>query len=142
MLYARINLSKTNYELKPDGWGFIGTPDIPAFNKLYYEYCKYKRFKSVMPIFDTEYLSEHNDLIAYTHENKMVAFSLLTRYDNKNVEAVQFAWDYKQPELSLGIESLKHECALYKLKGYEYMYLGGADDYKSQIDGFEICPPA
>lgn len=123
-------------------WGYIGTPDIPSFNKLYYEYCKYKNFKSVMPIFDSEYLAEDNDLISYTFENKMVAFSLIKRYNDNNAEAVQFAWDYKNPELSLGIESLKHECALYKLRGFNYLYIGGADDYKSQIDGFEICPPA
>ena len=95
-----------------------------------------------MPIFDSEYLAEDNDLISYTFENKMVAFSLIKRYNDNNAEAVQFAWDYKNPELSLGIESLKHECALYKLRGFNYLYIGGADDYKSQIDGFEICPPA
>ena len=44
--------------------------------------------------------------------------------------------------LVFGIKSLKHECALYKARGFKYLYLGGADEYKKQIDGFEILGPA
>jgi hypothetical protein len=47
----------------------------------------------------------------------------------------------ENPELKLGISSLKSECAYYKSQGFCYYYLGGADEYKRQIDGFEILGP-
>ena len=141
MTYARINLHQTDYST-------IGNakrnpkPNISQLNKIYTVYCRYKKFKSVMPMFDSEYTSEDTDVIEYYHEDKLVAFSLLRIYDQDNVEAIQFAWDYANPELHLGIKSLRHECALYKKLGFKYLYLGGADEYKKQIDGFEILGPA
>lgn len=138
MIYARINLEKTNYTIFQTNWEFICNPNIGALNKIYTQYCRYKKFPSVMPIFDREYQDSWNDIIGYFDQGELVAFSIIRKYDYKNVEAVQFAWTYHNPKLSLGIESLKHECALYKNLGYQYLYLGGADEYKSKIDGFEI----
>ena len=94
-----------------------------------------------MPIFDSEYLDESNDVIGYKHNNKLVAFSLIRRHDKDNIEAVQFAWDYVNPKLRLGIESLKNECAIYKARGFKYLYLGEAAEYK-KIDGYELLGPA
>lgn len=94
-----------------------------------------------MPIFESEFHDINNDIIGYYHDDKLVAFSLIKIYDSENVEAVQFAWDYYNPKLRLGIESLKNECAYYKEHGYKYLYLGGADEYKTKIDGFEILGP-
>ena len=91
-----------------------------------------------MPIFDSEYVDQKNDIIGYFDNNNLVAFSLLRRYDAENVEAVQFAWNYNNPKLRLGIESLKQECAIYKRLKFKFLYLGEADEYKSIIDGFEI----
>lgn len=91
-----------------------------------------------MPIFDSEYLD--NEVIGYRHDGKLVAFSLIKIHDNENVEAIQFAWDYANPELKLGIKSLKNECAIYKARGYKYFYLGAAAKYK-QIDGYEELGP-
>ena len=42
---------------------------------------------------------------------------------------------------NLGIKSLKNECAIYKKRGFDYLYLGQADHYKTKIDGFEILGP-
>jgi len=142
MLYARIVLAKTDYKLMPlsteNGYIINRSPNIANLNRIYKEYCSYKKFKSVMPIFDSEYRDSNNDVMSYYQNNRQIAFSLLRRYDNDNVEAIQFAWDYKTPELNLGIETLKHECAFYKAAGFKYLYLGGAEEYKKQIDGFEI----
>jgi arginyl-tRNA--protein-N-Asp/Glu arginylyltransferase len=66
-----------------------------------------------------------------------VAWSLCCRYDKHNVESVQFAWNYQQPELELGLRSIEHECAYYKQLGYHYLYLGGVAEYKTQFDGYE-----
>ena len=95
-----------------------------------------------MPIFASEYTDHSNDVIGYyDYYDNLIAFSLIRRYDSINAECIQFAWDYAQPKLRLGIESLKHECAIYKDRGFRYLYLGEADEYKSEIQGFETMGP-
>ena len=138
MIYARINLSKTNYNLSTLQWQYIRNPNIKQLNKIYNTYCEYKNFASVMPIFDSEYTDPKNDIIGYFDNDVLVAFSLLRRYDTENVEAIQFAWTYSNPKLRLGIKSLKHECFLYKSLNYKFYYLGEANEYKRNIKGFEI----
>jgi arginyl-tRNA--protein-N-Asp/Glu arginylyltransferase len=141
-MYARIDLSKTNYsKLSSHVLLTIQDFEISELQSLYKEYCNYKKFKSVMPIFDSEFTDPKNDVIGYYNNQQLVAFSLLRRFDNENVEAVQFAWNYNNPKLSLGINSLKSECAVYKELGFRYLYLGGADEYKKKIDGFELLGP-
>ena len=54
---------------------------------------------------------------------------------------VGFAWTYHQPRLRLGIQTLKTECAIYKSKGYRYLYVDQASTYKNEIDGYEILGP-
>lgn len=141
MSYARIDLSKTNYQTNLY-FELVKFPNINELQGIYQSYCRYKKFKSVMPIFMSEFTHKDNDVLIYKVNGKTVAFSLLRRYDTANVEAIQFAWDYADPSLRLGIESLKNECAYYKNLGYKYLYLGEADGYKSEIDGFEILGPA
>ena len=91
-----------------------------------------------MPIFPEEYTDAKNDVLGYYDDEKLVAFSLIRCYNSKNAEAVQFAWDYANPKLKLGFSSLENECAMYKKRGFDYLYLGEADPYKTKIDGFEI----
>ena len=143
MIYGRIDLKKTNYELGCVNWKILERPNIDALNKIQYQYCKYKKFKSVVPVFDGEYKDPNIDVIGYYHNKKLVAFSLMRHIykDKKNIEAYQFAWDYENPELKLGLKSLENECALYKSKGYRYIYLGEANHYKTKFDGFEILGP-
>ena len=141
MLYARIDLSKTNYNLCSYYQILTGKKDTYSLQAIYRKYCQYKKFRSVMPIFDEEFDDPSNDVIGYYHNNNLVAFSLIRRYNSESVEAVQFAWNYANPELELGFASLRNECALYKSYGYKYLYLGGADEYKSKFDGFEILGP-
>lgn len=135
MKYCRINLSKTDYQLL-NNYQYLYQFDINELNQIYKMYCEHKQFTSVMPIFDTQY--HDTDVIGYYDNAELVAFSLVRTYDQHNAEALQFAWDYQNPKLRLGIESLKNECALYKARGFEYLYLGQADEYKSQLDGFEL----
>lgn len=137
MNYARVKLSKTNYSTISQ-WKYIRDVDIDQLNDIYKKYCDYKNFTSVMPIFDIQYTDPYSELIGYYHNDKLVAFSLVKLYDSKNAELLQFAWDYENPDLKLGIESLKNECAIYKERNYEYLYLGGDEKYKRFLDGFEI----
>lgn len=119
-------------------WDIIHTPNISELNRIYKTYCEYKNFESVMPIFDQEYLNSDTDVFGYYHQLELVAFSLIKRHDSINAESIQFAWNYKHPKLRLGIQSLNHECAIYKSYGFKYLYIGVADEYKQEIDGFEI----
>ena len=74
-IYARVDLSKCNYKTLPN-CKIIKSPNITELNKIYTKYCRYKKFKSVMPIFDSDY--KNNDVIGYYDNDKLVAFSIIT----------------------------------------------------------------
>jgi hypothetical protein len=61
--------------------------------------------------------------------------------NDTNALCDQFAWNYNNPKLRLGIETMKTECAIYRERGFQYLYLEQAHLYKSQIKGFEILGP-
>lgn len=140
MKFARINLSKTNYNINLD-CKKISDPNIPLLNDIYKKYCQYKKFDSVIPIFEYEYTDSKTDIWTYFDQSKIVAFTLIRKLDRHNIQNDQFAWDYENPKLRLGIRSLMHECKVYKNLGYHYMYLGNADTYKTEIDGYEVLGP-
>jgi len=138
--YARINLSQTTYQPTVD-WQYITDPDPAALNDIYRTYCIYRHFGSVMPIFDSQYRDPDTDVIGYYDAEQLVAFSLIKRYDTRNALCAQFAWTYTKPRLRLGIESLKTECAIYRARGFEYLYLDQAHLYKQGLEGFELLGP-
>jgi hypothetical protein len=138
--FARINLGQTDYTPSVK-WQYLRDPDIPKLNQIYRDYCKYKHFASVMPIFDSRYTDSMTDVIGYYDNEKLVAFSLIRRYDNHNALCDQFAWNYHNPRLRLGIETLQTECAIYKARGFQYLYLEQAHLYKQSMAGFELLGP-
>jgi hypothetical protein len=140
MKYCRIDLSKTDYTPMSDtNCRYIVHQDLfPEMFEIYRKYCEHKQFNSVMPLFEQQFRDVSTEIVGYFSNRKLVAFSLIKLYDKDNADALQFAWDYVNPKLRLGIESLKNECAIYKARGYKYLYLGFADEYKQQLDGFEI----
>ena len=138
--FARIHLEETQYQPTTD-WYYITEPDITQLNDIYRTYCIYKHFASVMPIFDSQYLDPDTDIIGYQDSGKLVAFSLMKRYDDHNVLASQFAWTYHNPRTRLGIESLRTECAIYQQRGFKYLYLDQVHLYKQSFDGFEMLGP-
>ena len=138
MIYARIRLQDTDYTADSVTWSYIQDPNVDQLNSIYRQYCEHKKFQSVMPIFASEYTDPRNDIIGYWQDQELVAFSIIRRYDQLNAEAVQFAWTYSNPKSRLGVESLKTECAIYRDRGFDYLYLDQADDYKREIQGFEI----
>jgi hypothetical protein len=139
--FARIDLAKTNYSADTVDWYYIKDPDPAVLDDIYRTYCIYKHFASVMPMFPSRYRDPMTDIIGYREEGRLVAFSLIKRYDQRNALCDQFAWTYHNPKTRLGIESMKAECAIYKARGFEYLYLEQAHLYKSQIDGFELLGP-
>jgi hypothetical protein len=138
--FARINL-KQNTDQVSANWQYLVNPNINELNNIYRIYCIYKNFASVMPMFDSQYLDPDTDVIGYYDNNHLVAFSLIKRYNSKNALCAQFAWNYHNPKLQLGIQSLRTECAIYRERGFEYLYLDQAHLYKQGITGFELLGP-
>jgi hypothetical protein len=141
--FARVDLSKTAYTPTVT-WRYITARDATTLDRLdsiYRSYCEYKRFASVMPMFHSRYLDPMADIIGYYDHNQLVAWSLIRRFDDHNALCDQFAWTYHDPKTRLGIETLKTECAIYRDRGFHYLYLEQAHLYKSEIDGFEILGP-
>lgn len=142
MKYCRIKLAETDYAvMKSDQWRYITDRNVDQLNDIYKTYCRYKKFDSVMPVFDLQYLDSSVELIGYYDKDNLVAWDMIRVYDSKNAEAIQFSWDYANPDLRLGIESLKNACAIYKQRGFEYLYLGTSAKYKQEISGYEELGP-
>jgi hypothetical protein len=142
-MYARINLSGTNYDINSLGLDarLLLEPNVKELSNIYYEYVSYKMFPSVMPLFTEEYTYSQSDVVGYYDNNNLVAFTLMFKYNSKNVAAAQFAWTYHKPKLRLGFRSLEWLCAWYKSLEYDYIYLGDDAEYKRQLDGFEVLGP-
>ena len=140
--FARIDLAKTNYTASVE-WGYLipTAEQIAELDAIYKTYCIYKHFASVMPMFHSRYTDSMTDVIGYFDQGCMVAFSLIKRFDEHNALCDQFAWTYHDPKSRLGVETMKTECAIYKARGFDYLYLEQAHLYKKEIDGFEILGP-
>ena len=140
--FARIDLAKTNYTASVE-WGYLAptAEQIQELDAIYKTYCIYKHFASVMPMFHSRYTDSMTDVIGYFDQGCMVAFSLIKRFDEHNALCDQFAWTYHDPRSRLGVETMKTECAIYKARGFNYLYLEQAHLYKKEIDGFEILGP-
>ena len=138
--FARIDLSK-NTDQATVKWAYLQNPNIAELRDIYRTYCIYKHFASVMPLFDSQFTDPDTDVLGYYDNDLLVAFSIIKRYDDKNALCAQFAWNYRNPKLRLGIESLRTECAIYRERGFEYLYLDQAHLYKQGITGFELLGP-
>ena len=140
--FARINLAQTEYA-ESVTWNYLSKSEymIEKCQEIYHAYCVHKRFASVMPLFPARLRDPMADVLGYYSGGNLVAFSLIRRFDDHNALCDQFAWTYHEPRLRLGIETMKTECAIYRERGFRYLYLEQAHLYKSEIDGFEILGP-
>ena len=138
--FARIALEK-NTDQATVKWAYLKNPNMAELRDIYRTYCIYKHFVSVMPLFDSQFTDPDTDVLGYYDNDLLVAFSIIKRYDDENALCAQFAWNYKRPKLRLGIESLRTECAIYRERGFKYLYLDQAHLYKQGITGFELLGP-
>ena len=138
--FARIDLAQTTYRPTVT-WEYLLEPNIDQLKDIYRTYCIYKHFASVMPLFNSQFTDPMTDVIGYREQGELVAFSLMRRLDEENVLASQFAWTYHNPRTRLGVESLKTECAIYRDRGYKFLYLDQAHLYKQDLEGFEVLGP-
>lgn len=107
---------------------------------IFEEYCAYRNFDPHYNagLVDKEYGDK--DYFVYWHEGKVVAYTQLTRY-RYSVVAGEFAWNYKTPELGLGVFAQNFELDEYKRIDFKYYYSSYAYEktceYKSYYNGFE-----
>jgi arginyl-tRNA--protein-N-Asp/Glu arginylyltransferase len=108
---------------------------------IYRKYCEYKQFDSVMPLFEQQFRDVSTEIVGYFSNRKLVAFSLIKLYDSNNIDALQFAWDYETPQLSLGSVSTYLEVEIARREGCQHYYMMGGYEvdsaYKAQLGGFE-----
>ena len=141
--FARIDLSQTDYQPTVE-WRYVESREpavLAQLDEIYRTYCIYRHFGSVMPMFHSRYLDPMADVIGYYDSGRLVAWSLIRRFDQHNALCDQFAWTYHRPRTRLGIETMKTECAIYRARGFHYLYLEQAHLYKQEIQGFELLGP-
>lgn len=106
---------------------------------IYKKYVEYKGFKENSYTVDEMLANSHGNLF-YAYKNKVIGF-LFFKVINKNFLAVEFAWDYENPKLSLGSVNMYYIWKLAKFKRCEYIYMSagyeGCCQYKADFKGFE-----
>ena len=106
---------------------------------IYDSYCYHKGFKKYFEI--DQYHAWDKVIGYYDREQYLCAYSKLRQYSKSSVETLMFAWDYKDPKLQLGKQSLWYELDLCQQQGFEQVYIGSAYEtsslYKKNYPGFE-----
>lgn len=80
----------------------------------------------------------NTETFGYFEQDQLIAWSMYRIWDDKNIVADHHAWDYRNPQLRMGIRSLQNECAINRNKGYQYMYFESIEPYMYNLQGFEI----
>lgn len=109
------------------------------FEEIYKKYISHKKFGNVdFSFYDIVRYS--NGHAYYTYNNKIVGFCFF-KIIGKNLFAIEFAWDYVNPELGLGKTNIHSLCNYAKMRRYKYLYLSSGYEscsiYKSTFKGFE-----
>ena len=135
--FGRINLTQTRYASNLD-WQYLDPPPVKEMQKVYRDYCLHKHFQSVMPMIDGRFTVPGTEIIGYRQNTNLVAWSMYRIWDEHNVLSDHFAWDYRDPRLRLGVRSIENECAIYRDRGYRWMYFESVEPYMLDLEGFEI----
>lgn len=138
--FGRIDLARTKYKINTD-WELFEDPPVPELMRIYRDYCRHKHFLSVIPMVPERFTESGTDVIGYQDQGRLVAWSMLRRWGRHSVLSDHFAWDYRNPGLRLGIRSLETECAIYRDRGYQWMYFESVEPYMLDVEGFEILGP-
>jgi hypothetical protein len=137
MQFGRIDLSKTNYNITLD-YKLLNPIPIEDVHRVYSDYCAYKNFQSVMPMIDGRFSLANTEVFGYYEQHTLIAWSMYRIWDAKNIVIDHHAWDYKNPKLRMGIRSLENECAVYRDRGYKFMFFESIEPYMLKLQGFEI----
>jgi len=138
--FGRIDLAKTHYASDLN-WHLLDPVPVNEVQRVYREYCTHKHFLSVMPMIAGRLLAPGTEIIGYYNNNRLVAWSMYRIWDQFHILSDHFAWNYQDPQLRLGIKSIENECAIYRDRGYRYMYFEAVEPYMLDIQGFELLGP-
>jgi len=140
MTFARIDLVKTQYGITLDPQLLNPVP-IDDVLQVYHTYCTHKNFHSVMPMVSGRFFVPGTEVWGYRDNNKLAAWSMYRIWDQHSVVCDHHAWDYKNPKLRLGIRSFENECAIYRDRGFRFMYFESIAPWMVNIEGFKILGP-
>lgn len=135
--FGRVDLEQTHYASDLD-WKILDPVPVNDVQRVYRDYCLHKHFVSVMPLIAGRLTAADTEIIGYMDQDRLVAWSMYRIWDEENVLSDHFAWDYRNPRLRLGIRSLENECAIYRDRGYRWMYFEAVEPYMLDIQGFEL----
>ena len=138
--FGRIRLEVTNYAIELDHEILDPVP-VNDVLRVYRDYCTHKRFQSVMPMLPGRLQAQGTEIIGYHDQGRLVAWSMYRVWDDHNILSDHHAWDYRNPRLRLGIRSLENECAIYRDRGYRFMYFESVEPYMLDLEGFETLGP-
>lgn len=138
--FGRVNLEATNYviELEHEILDPVPVNDVL---RVYRDYCAHKRFQSVMPMISGRLMADGTEIVGYRDQDRLVAWSMYRVWDDANIVSDHHAWDYRNPRLRLGMRSLENECAIYRDRGYRFMYFESVQPYMLDLEGFETLGP-
>jgi hypothetical protein len=135
--FGRIDLRVTTYEIDLDHKHLDPVP-VTEVQRVYKEYCLHKHFQSVMPMLAGRLTAPGTEIIGYHDQDRLIAWSMYRIWDAENVLSDHFAWDYRDARLRLGIRSVQNECAIYRDRGFRWMYFESVEPYMLDMQGFEI----
>jgi hypothetical protein len=137
MKFGCIDLSKTTYSVTLEAHLLNPVP-IDEITRVYQKYYSYKNFKSVIPMVPGRFLVPGTEVFGYYDQTKLIAWSMYRIWDDKNIVVDHHAWDYSNPDQRIGLHSLENECALYRNRGYQFMYFESIEPYMLNLQGFKI----
>ena len=140
-LYGYIDLQQTTYKPLLEYEILKNVKDSDYLIEIYQQYCKYKKFESVQPMFPGEFTDPRAEVIIYRDQGEIVAWTLMRKLCETVVDNHQFSWNYKNPKLKLGYKSIRTECAIYRDRGYTEMLIEVEMHYKKQLQGYRIYGP-
>jgi len=139
--FGRIDLEKTVY-VQDLEFEILDPVPVNDVLRVYRDYCLHKHFQSVMPMIPGRLTAPGTEIFGYRDRGRLVAWSMYRVWDRENILSDHFAWDYRDPRLRLGIRSIETECAIYRKRGYRWMYFESVEPYMLDLQGFELLGPS
>jgi hypothetical protein len=135
--FGRIDLERTQYQIDLE-WQLLQPVPVNDVLRVYRDYCLHKHFQSVIPMIPGRLTDAATEIIGYHDHGRLVAWSMYRIWDKDNILSDHFAWDYRDPRLRLGIRSIETECAIYRDRGFRWMYFESVEPYMLDLEGFEL----
>lgn len=134
--FGRIDLSATRYQSDLE-CEILDPVPVNEVLRVYRAYCLHKHFHSVMPMIPGRLTAVDTEILGYRYRDQLVAWSMYRIWDRENILSDHFAWDYRDPALRLGIRSIQNECAIYRDRGFRWMFFESVEPYMLDLEGFE-----